>query len=106
MTKKYSSRNDQDLREVLRIFVSKNNLKFTVFIETLQRLAQIGLSAQSASFTVLIVKQRIQQWQCSQFFHVAVLSHCRNRLKSNDRVKILLRQHPINLLSIEATKLI
>ena len=31
---KYSPRIDQDLREVLRIFVSKNNLKFTVFIET------------------------------------------------------------------------
>jgi hypothetical protein len=31
---KYSPRNDQDLREILRIFVSKNNFKFTVFIET------------------------------------------------------------------------
>ena len=31
---KYSPRNDQDLREVLRILVSKNNLEFTVFIET------------------------------------------------------------------------
>src|SRR4051794_33006718 len=31
---KYFPRNDQDLREMLRIFVSKNNLKFTVFIET------------------------------------------------------------------------
>jgi hypothetical protein len=31
---KYSPRNDQDLREMLRIFVSRNNLKFTVFIET------------------------------------------------------------------------
>ncbi|CAG8853076.1 37261_t:CDS:1, partial [Gigaspora margarita] len=32
--KKYFPYNDQDLREMLRIFVSKNNLKFTVFIET------------------------------------------------------------------------
>ncbi|PKK58923.1 hypothetical protein RhiirC2_857575 [Rhizophagus irregularis] len=31
---KYFPRNDQDLREMLRIFVSKNNLKFTVSIET------------------------------------------------------------------------
>src|SRR5256885_5422490 len=31
---KYSSRSDQNLREMLRIFVSNNNLKFTVFIET------------------------------------------------------------------------
>ncbi|CAG8689686.1 12622_t:CDS:2, partial [Ambispora leptoticha] len=31
---KYFPHNDQDLREMLRIFVSKNNLKFTVFIET------------------------------------------------------------------------
>jgi|SRR5947199_6058785 len=31
---KYSPRNDQDLREILRIFVSNKNLKFTVFIET------------------------------------------------------------------------
>jgi hypothetical protein len=31
---KYSLRNDQDIREVLRILVSKNNLRFTVFIET------------------------------------------------------------------------
>jgi hypothetical protein len=31
---KYSPRNDQDLREVLRILVSKNNLEFHVFIET------------------------------------------------------------------------
>ncbi|CAJ0848913.1 8961_t:CDS:2, partial [Entrophospora sp. SA101] len=30
---KYFPHNDQDLREMLRIFVSKNNLKFTVFIE-------------------------------------------------------------------------
>ncbi|CAB4410524.1 unnamed protein product [Rhizophagus irregularis] len=31
---KYFPHNDQDLREMLRTFVSKNNLKFTVFIET------------------------------------------------------------------------
>ncbi|POG66228.1 hypothetical protein GLOIN_2v1658885, partial [Rhizophagus irregularis DAOM 181602=DAOM 197198] len=31
---KFSPRNDQGLREMLHIFVSKNNLKFTVFIET------------------------------------------------------------------------
>ncbi|PKC54368.1 hypothetical protein RhiirA1_542909 [Rhizophagus irregularis] len=31
---KYSPRNDQDLRDLLQVFVSKNNLKFTVFIET------------------------------------------------------------------------
>src|SRR5437762_11891037 len=31
---KYSPRNDQDLREILRIFVSNKNLKFTVIIET------------------------------------------------------------------------
>jgi hypothetical protein len=31
---KYFPRNDQDLHEMLRIFVSKNNLRFTVFIET------------------------------------------------------------------------
>src|SRR5438045_2212959 len=31
---KYFPRNDQDLREMLRIFVSKNSLKFTMFIET------------------------------------------------------------------------
>ncbi|GBB85903.1 hypothetical protein RclHR1_12340007 [Rhizophagus clarus] len=31
---KYSPRNDQDLREILRIFVSNKKLKFTVFIET------------------------------------------------------------------------
>jgi hypothetical protein len=30
----YSPHNDQDFREVLRILVSKNNLKFTLFIET------------------------------------------------------------------------
>ena len=33
-SRKYFPHNDQDLREMLRIFVSKNNLKFTVFIET------------------------------------------------------------------------
>ncbi|CAG8573945.1 11231_t:CDS:2 [Dentiscutata heterogama] len=32
--KKYFPYNDQDLHEMLCIFVSKNNLKFTVFIET------------------------------------------------------------------------
>ncbi|PKC71251.1 hypothetical protein RhiirA1_390694 [Rhizophagus irregularis] len=31
---KFSPRNDQGLRDMLHIFVSKNNLKFTVFIET------------------------------------------------------------------------
>ncbi|GBB96523.1 hypothetical protein RclHR1_27730005 [Rhizophagus clarus] len=31
---KYSPRNDQDLRKILRIFVSNKELKFTVFIET------------------------------------------------------------------------
>jgi len=31
---RYSPRNDQDLCKALRVFVSKNNLKFTVFIET------------------------------------------------------------------------
>ncbi|CAG8483382.1 11960_t:CDS:2, partial [Ambispora leptoticha] len=31
---KYSPRNDQALREMLQLLVSKNNLKFTVFIET------------------------------------------------------------------------
>ncbi|GBB92721.1 hypothetical protein RclHR1_20480003 [Rhizophagus clarus] len=31
---KYSPRSDQDLREILRIFVSDKKLKFTVFIET------------------------------------------------------------------------
>jgi len=31
---KYFPHNDQDLREMLCIFISKNNLKFTVFIET------------------------------------------------------------------------
>ena len=30
---KYFPHNDQDLLEMLRIFISKNNLKFTVFIE-------------------------------------------------------------------------
>jgi hypothetical protein len=30
---KFSPRNDQNLREMLSIFVSKNNLKFTMFIE-------------------------------------------------------------------------
>src|ERR1044072_5840886 len=34
---KYSPRNDQDLREILRIFVSNKNLKFTVFIKTLSK---------------------------------------------------------------------
>ncbi|EXX74198.1 hypothetical protein RirG_053370 [Rhizophagus irregularis DAOM 197198w] len=33
-SRKYFSYNDQDLHEMLRIFVSKNNLKFTVSIET------------------------------------------------------------------------
>ncbi|CAG8577555.1 12800_t:CDS:2, partial [Ambispora gerdemannii] len=33
-SRKYSPRNDQALREMLRLLVSKNNLKFTVFIET------------------------------------------------------------------------
>ena len=31
---KYSPLNDQDLREMLQLFVSNKNLKFTVFIET------------------------------------------------------------------------
>src|SRR6266542_4764446 len=31
---RYSPQDDQDLCKVLRVFVSKNNLKFTVFIET------------------------------------------------------------------------
>jgi hypothetical protein len=31
---KYSPQNDQDLREILCIFVSNKKLKFTVFIET------------------------------------------------------------------------
>ncbi|CAB4441622.1 unnamed protein product [Rhizophagus irregularis] len=31
---KYSPRNDQDLREILRIFVSNKNFKFNSFIET------------------------------------------------------------------------
>ncbi|CAG8733471.1 31467_t:CDS:2, partial [Racocetra persica] len=31
---KYFPHNDQDLREMLRMFVSKNNIKFTMFIET------------------------------------------------------------------------
>ncbi len=34
---KFSSRNDQGLREMLHIFVSKNNLKFIMFIETLSK---------------------------------------------------------------------
>ena len=31
---KFSPRNDQDLREMLQVFVSKSNFKFTVLIET------------------------------------------------------------------------
>jgi len=31
---RHSPRNDHDLRKMLRLFVSKNNLKFIVFIET------------------------------------------------------------------------
>ena len=51
---RYSPQDDQDLCKVLRVFVSKNNLKFTVFIET---PSQIGRSQKCASFMVLAMTQ-------------------------------------------------
>ena len=51
---KYSPRNDQDLREILRIFVSNKKLKFTVF-----------------SFMVLAMT-RILTLTCSLPFHVVL----------------------------------
>lgn len=37
-SRKFSSQNDQGLCEMLHIFVSKNNLKFTMFIKTPSKL--------------------------------------------------------------------
>lgn len=48
---KYSPRIDQDLREMLQLF--KNNLKFTVFIETPSKPFLIGRSRRCVSFMVL-----------------------------------------------------
>ena len=56
---RYSPQNDQDLRKVLRLFVSKRNFKFTVFIETPvrrhQNLSQIGISLKCVNSTALVM---------------------------------------------------
>ena len=102
---KYSPRNDQDLREVLRIFVSKNNLKFTVFIETPSKafsdwtfssVCQLyGLDSETEDLTMAV----FPVFSCgsvkpSQESFENLMTELKSRLDNT----------PINLLSIEATK--
>ncbi len=102
---KYSPRNDQDLREVLRIFVSKNNLKFTVFIETPSKafsdwtfssVCQLyGLDGETEDPTMAV-------------FPVFSCGSVKPSQESFENLMIELKSRldntPINLLSIEATK--
>jgi hypothetical protein len=102
---KYSPRNDQDLREVLRIFVSKKNLKFTVFIETPSKafsdwtfssvcqLYDLGGETEDPTMAVFPI------FSCgnvkpSQESLEGLMAELKSRLDNT----------PINLLSIEATK--
>jgi hypothetical protein len=62
---KYSPRNDQDLCEMLWLFVSKNNLKSTVFIETPSKAFSDWSFPKVCSFTGL-VNQTILHHQYSR----------------------------------------
>ncbi|CAB4443613.1 unnamed protein product [Rhizophagus irregularis] len=62
---KFSPRNDQSLRDMLHIFVSKNNLKFTVFIETPSKSFSDWSFRRCVSFMVL-ANQTISHYQCSR----------------------------------------
>ncbi|PKY27143.1 hypothetical protein RhiirB3_10037 [Rhizophagus irregularis] len=62
---KFSPRNDQSLHDMLHIFVSKNNLKFTVFIETPSKSFSDWSFRRCVSFMVL-ANQTISHYQCSR----------------------------------------
>ncbi|RIA88300.1 hypothetical protein C1645_826562 [Glomus cerebriforme] len=77
-SEKYSPLNDQDLRKILQLFISKNNLKFIVFIEipskassdwTFSLICQLyGLSGKIEDSIIAIFL----------IFHAVMLSHPRN----------------------------
>ncbi|POG58734.1 hypothetical protein GLOIN_2v1789985 [Rhizophagus irregularis DAOM 181602=DAOM 197198] len=98
---KYFPHNDQDLRDILQMFVSKNNLKFTVFIETpskafsdwtlssVYQLYGLGGESEEPSMTSFPVFS------------------CGNVKPSQESLGLMAELKsitPINLLSIEATK--
>ncbi|CAG8594788.1 2716_t:CDS:2 [Paraglomus occultum] len=102
---KYSPRNDQDLCEMLQLLVSKNGLKFTVFIETpskafsdwtLGSICQLyGLSGETVDPTLSV-------------FPVFSCGSVEPLHESFENLMIELNSRldntPINLLSVEATK--
>ncbi|CAG8664335.1 6216_t:CDS:1, partial [Paraglomus brasilianum] len=102
---KYSPRNDQALREMLRLLVSKNNLKFTVFIAT--------PSKAFSDWTLGSVCQLFNLSAETEDPTLAVFPpfSCGNTEPSQEVFKNLILEltsrldiTPINLISIEATK--
>ena len=43
-SKKYSPQNDQDLREILQLFMAKSSFKFTVVIDTIKSFLRLDVS--------------------------------------------------------------
>jgi hypothetical protein len=102
---KYSPLNDQDLREMLQLFVSNKNLKFTVFIETPSKafsdwtfssVCQLyGLSGETEDPTMAVFPIfSCDNVKPSQESLEGLMAELKSRLDNT----------PINLLSIEATK--
>ena len=102
---KYSPRNDQDLRKMLQLFVSKSSVKFTVFIETpskafsdwslsaICQLYSLGGEREDPSLAVFPV------------FSLCSIEPTQDSLKDlMAELKSRLDNTPINLLSTEATK--
>ncbi|GBC09786.1 hypothetical protein RclHR1_00910036 [Rhizophagus clarus] len=102
---KYSPLNDQDLREMLQLFVSIKNLKFTVFIETPSKafsdwtfssVCQLyGLNGETEDPTMTV----FPNFSCgnvkpSQESLEGLMAELKSRLDNT----------PISLLSVEATK--
>ena len=102
---KYSPLNDQDLREMLQLFVSNKNLKFTVFIETPSKafsdwtfssVCQLyGLNGETEDPTMTV----FPNFSCgnvkpSQESLEGLMAELKSRLDNT----------PISLLSVEATK--
>ncbi|PKB97236.1 hypothetical protein RhiirA5_506297 [Rhizophagus irregularis] len=102
---KYLPMNDQDLRELLQVFVSKKNLKFTVTVETpskafsdwtFPKVCQLyGLDGESEEPTMAA----FPLFSCgnvkpSQESMEGLMAELKSRIENT----------PINLLSIEATK--
>uniref|UniRef100_A0A1D1YXI6 Transcription initiation factor TFIID subunit taf73 n=1 Tax=Anthurium amnicola TaxID=1678845 RepID=A0A1D1YXI6_9ARAE len=104
-SEKYSPRNDQELREMLHIFVSKNISKFTVIIET--------PSKAFSDWTLSSVCQLYGLGGESEDLSMAAFPtfSCGNTKPSQESLEGLMAElksridnTPINLLSIEAAK--